>query len=85
MIDTKRPDKKRNSWVVVAVLLVLLLILYVASIGPAAWLANHNLINPHLAYAFYLPVRFIHDNCEPIRVLLDWYVGFWSKSAPLGC
>jgi hypothetical protein len=75
------PDQRRGSaaavWLVVAV--VLLLVLYVLSAGPAVRLFDHrgSPYQPYVA-AFYWPLIWLADMCQPIGNALQWYVSLWQ-------
>ena len=56
-------------------------LLYVASVGPAIALAERGVISDDEnspASKFYFPLRFAHENCEPIGQVLDCYTSFWE-------
>ncbi len=58
-------------------LLVILSVLYVLGIGPATWIGEHYPDTQGFLEAAYLPLAFLAENCEPIGMALDWYLGFW--------
>jgi hypothetical protein len=80
-----RPAEQRGSggarwgvWIVVA------LVLYVLSIGPADWALRHlNLSDSGVAmkiiHVFYLPLKWLDENCEPANVFFAWYGGLWPR------
>ena len=55
---------------------LMLLPLYVLSIGPVAWLVERN---PSLEYIgiIYAPIGFLADACQPIEDALMWYMELW--------
>jgi hypothetical protein len=63
-----------------AVVVVLVPLLYVLSIGPAAWLVNTGQLNGEEgspAYRFYSPIIWSANNCQPIDDALGWYYSLW--------
>jgi hypothetical protein len=59
---------------------VMLIALYVLSVGPAYWLCN----NPHISPWWqqwislpYFPLAWLRDNCEPFADALNWYLKWW--------
>jgi hypothetical protein len=86
MTGDQQPNP-RKSWLAPCVVAtVILLVLYVLSIGPQRWLYKRGYLgqNPEPAIlAFYWPLRVVADHCEPIRTALVWYGSFWdSENAP---
>jgi hypothetical protein len=71
---------------VLGVALVLVPLLYVLSIGPAAWLVNTGRLNGEdgsPAYRFYSPIIWTADNCRPVEASLEWYFSLWVPDAPI--
>jgi hypothetical protein len=65
-------------WFIVPVVLVLL---YVLSIGPAAWLNGRGLISE--PRALYSPVVSLGIYWTPFFTFLNWYVeGVWRSNIP---
>ena len=58
-------------------LFVILSVLYVLGLGPATWIGEHYPETQVLLETAYLPLGFLAENCEPIAVAFDWYLGFW--------
>jgi hypothetical protein len=50
-------------------LLVVLPILYVLSTGPAIWLYSRGYVSEKPIEDFYIPLRWVHDRCPPIKDL----------------
>jgi hypothetical protein len=73
------------KWTAVA-LLVLTPVLYVLSIGPAAWLHTRHLMPESLSSAtrhFYDPIHWIMGHGpEPVGRAITWYAQLWSANAP---
>jgi hypothetical protein len=76
----------RRWMTTIATTLVVLLVVYVLSVGPAAgWIAWRQRSEAGLSderieslESFYLPLIFIYVHCPPIRNPLDWYVDLWE-------
>lgn len=87
----KKPAKRERGSgaalvLVLAVVVVLLPLLYVLSIGPAAWLVNTGRLNGDEGsptYRFYSPIIWAADNYEPIEQALGWYFSLWEPEVPL--
>jgi len=77
---TELPDseaargKPGSLWILWIILVPLF---YVLSIGPAQRLAAMPGINPDILIVIYAPLRFVADNCPPIKSVLRWYVDLW--------
>src|SRR5262245_40461888 len=63
--------------VVCVVILVLVPLLYVASVGPAVWSASRGYIG-EWALVVYFPLELLADACEPIGTALERYVELWD-------
>ena len=70
--------ESRTSAAPVAVALTLLVfflpVLYVLSIGPAAWLVNHNYLNENFAEAIYFPVLAAAERSEWLEEILQTWM-----------
>jgi hypothetical protein len=79
--------KKAGFWPWVVALLIGLPLLYVASFGPACWIAQRTQ-NQYVIQAkdtVYLPlllVMLIEDDRGPIRQFLHWYMQVGYPDAP---
>jgi hypothetical protein len=78
------PAEKQNSRAapVVAgfiVTLLLLPVLYVLSIGPAAWLIEHGYLSDEAARWFYSPLVALAERSEFLSVWLMRYVELFEK------
>ena len=70
-------DRKRGSgWIIAAVLA--LPVLYVLSIGPAIWIADHISSKPYIRcfQVVYWPLRFLDET--PAMPLLEAYAQWWD-------
>jgi hypothetical protein len=79
-------DRKKPGWAFWAVVvLVALPVLYVASFGPACWLARDHLISDDVAVDTYRPLIHV-ANCGPSRIrrVVATYSGGRGNS-DLGC
>jgi hypothetical protein len=76
---------RKPLWPKLVVTALLLAVLYVASAGPAEWLAEHELlpeaIYPPLEIA-YVPLAWIYTHGpEPLRDAFHWYRKLWNPLA----
>lgn len=74
------------AFAVAIVTLVILPLLYVASIGPAVWLADRGLISTDEdsgAALFYRPLEIVVEHCEPVEEGLELYVSLWESDIPV--
>jgi hypothetical protein len=80
-------DERRPLWPWIVALLLGLPVLYVASFGPACWIA-HRTQNQYVIQAkdtVYLPlllIMLIDDDRGPIRQFLLWYMHVGYPDAP---
>ena len=73
-----RPRSERRSWPAVVLAVVLLLpVLYVASIGPAARMAKHGAYN-RTVRVVYWPVFWPSELSDRYDQLLYWYLLQWG-------
>jgi hypothetical protein len=63
--------------VTLTVLLVCILV-YVASLGPAYWATQRGLISHKTYMSVYAPLHWIGRNCAPLKAVGDGYLGFWG-------
>ena len=75
------PSRKKPGVAFWASVVVVAIVLYVASIGPAGWVAQ-NVSFPDLLgcyHTFYAPLIWAYDHVpERIRDAMDWYAGLWG-------
>jgi hypothetical protein len=57
---------------------MLLVALYVLSVGPMAWLVDRNYVdgNSPLLSTFYAPLGWLAAYCQPVERALEWYMDF---------
>jgi hypothetical protein len=70
-------NARSRSW---AGVLILLVALYVLSIGPVEWLDRHDFLPDPFReplVVFYTPIILLHDYFSSCRQFLDWYVDLW--------
>jgi hypothetical protein len=75
-----QPRRSRAGPAAAVLVMLLLLVGYVLSIGPAVLLLRRTEPNPQLAQAMqvvYYPVIWLHEY-TPLRGPLDAYVDFWE-------
>lgn len=64
------------SWGAVALVLLLAVVLYVLSIGPAAVIANRATATQPVVEVMYAPLEWLYEN-TPLRGPLRRYIDFW--------
>ena len=80
-------DERRKPgfsfWVTVTVIVAL--VAYPLSIGPATWLEAHGIreqipkVIDDAVFHFYAPLRWVLENSpEPVERAIRWCVSFWS-------
>ena len=81
MIDQ---PKKSGAWIKIPVVAVLLLVLYVLSIGPAVRYHStarlkaddpRNIVIVNL----YVPINWVCDRSMFVRESLEWYTNLWRE------
>jgi hypothetical protein len=83
MSDPARKDErtKISCGVVASVavfILVLLVSVYVLSVGPAVYLIEHGIIDQEPLEFFYLPLIWLAAIFEPFREAINWYAELWT-------
>jgi hypothetical protein len=70
--------------VIGAILLVLLtlLLIYVASLGPALLLHSHGMLNEDVGEAIYTPLVWAANSTAVIETPLSYYVSLWVPEDP---
>jgi hypothetical protein len=77
-MDKGRSSKTSPIWVIAAVLLPTLPTLYVLSLGPTLYLANHGFLWLGQALeGFYAPLIWIANQCDPLDRALKMYIAWW--------
>ena len=74
-------EREKRRWggpaiLTIAIILMLLLI-YVLSCGPADILRARGIIPVQGFIAFYSPLGFLSNHCPPFARLLEWYVNLF--------
>ena len=75
----ERDEKRGGSGCAIGLVLVVspLPVLYVLSIGPAAWMVNGN--NPPRTFqAFYYPLAWLAEHSRPFQDALGRYMDLWT-------
>ena len=74
-----RPRSERRSWPAVVAVGLLLPVLYVLSVGPAA--ATLRWAEPDSTFgtfeAAYAPLRWLNSAVPPIGEVIRWYASLW--------
>jgi hypothetical protein len=73
MTDRKKPGMA--FWATVA--LVVVLVAYPLSLGPATWLFNNGWLPGTAINWLYAPLAWIGEKSEPFGNALEWYVMLW--------
>jgi hypothetical protein len=67
-------DERKPLWPWIVALLIGLPVLYVASFGPACWLADRQIFS---CVEIYRPLAKLAARCPgPVRDAYDWYAGY---------
>ena len=74
----ERDEKSGAACLIVGVIGVMLPVLYVLGLGPAAYLGDRFPATYDFVRAIYEPLGFAGRNCQPIRTALDWYLSLWG-------
>jgi hypothetical protein len=77
MKETIERRKGSHAGAMLAVVL-LLPVLYVLSIGPAARLVFRGYMQPETVKAIYAPVQWLADQNHAVNFTLTWYVNLWK-------
>ena len=64
---------------IAVLLLIVALVGYVLSIGPAAYLVHHDVLPEQPLGYFYFPIVWIAQNNEPTAEFLIWYLNLWVE------
>jgi hypothetical protein len=67
-------DKPGRFWVM---WIVLALVVYVLSVGPAVRLAVRMPASKQGFLRIYAPLSFVANHCPPVKSFFEWYVGLW--------
>ncbi len=74
------PKRRARAWIAWTAG-VLLLLAYPLSMGPVTSYAinSGNLRLWQIANTAYAPIGWLRAHSEPLRSLIDWYMGFWGN------
>ena len=64
-------------WGIVGVALLFIPLLYVLSIGPAAWLSSREYLSQEATETFYYPLSLACKRFGWCQDAVNWYVEFW--------
>ena len=73
--DEPRARHARATWAVVGVLVLLLA--YPLSVGPAVWICNHGYMSEDAITPFYAPLKWLVERSELVGDGMGWYVALW--------
>jgi hypothetical protein len=77
--DARQSGGVAISVAIVVLVVVLLPLLYVASLGPAVWLLDHGYIAPRPVLIVYWPLESLAQESEAARDALTWYADFFRE------
>ena len=77
----ERERKSATPALLIVATAMMLLALYVASIGPAYRLAAYGQISESSYWRLYFPVLYPCDAWPAYSDALDWYVSLWRPSS----
>ena len=85
-MNEKQDERGRGGCVAFAIVAIILMLplLYAASVGPAFWLFTHDLL-PFSAdqfNGFYGPLNSVRAYLTPLDHVLDWWVRKWVDVGP---
>ena len=74
---SEHDEKRGGAGCVIGLVLVSLFlpVLYVLSIGPAAWLVKRT--DAQWICAIYYPLGLLGEYCQPLNDALEWYMKLW--------
>ena len=73
------PDSKRErSPLVIAALIASLPVLYVLSVGPAAWLQRHGIDEGNRFFWVYSPIHYLAEHSQVFREFMRWCISLWG-------
>jgi len=89
-VDNRGMDAKDTKWsggepilAILVLVLVLAPAIYVASLGPAVWLYEHQYVAPRVLVVVYWPLELLAQASPAAGDLLEWY-GNLFRERPLG-
>lgn len=74
---SEHQDKRGGSGCAIGAVLMMLPILYVLSLGPAAWLFNRSYISIDFFLTAYHPIFWVAEKVGWVNKAVEWYAGFW--------
>jgi hypothetical protein len=77
-MSDEQEKTSRTWWLILCA--AMLPVLYVLSVGPAAYVIERTRSGQEAGRLFYAPLIWLHDN-TPLRGPLEWYVRSWEKAA----
>jgi hypothetical protein len=72
-----KPKGNGMAWGIVGAALLLVPLLYVLSIGPAAWLSSRGYLSDGATETIYYPVILASEQFGWCQEVVNWYVDFW--------
>ena len=68
-----------NPMIVSLIAIVVMVSLYVFSIGPAALLRDHGMMTQATFLRLYAPIGWLYNNVPFVREVLEWYLKLWVQ------
>jgi hypothetical protein len=80
-VEPSEPRRGGGTWLL---WLLVLPVLYVLSIGPAAryFFLGSFTPSPRALHAFYSPLNFLYRKSSTVRHSMDWYINLWVAPRP---
>lgn len=85
MRDKSRPDKRSGGGATTIFVVLLLIGLYVASIGPAWGLAARDRIAIEPLQRIYIPLSWVGNRVPAVAHSVDWWMRLWEPNAATQC
>jgi hypothetical protein len=78
-------NRKKPGLAFWATVVVVVVLAYVLSFGPATWLYERQVVPDSAVTMIYAPVLSAYEYApRPIRQATDWYMALWSKKSDEG-
>lgn len=74
-------DPRRSGFGTLGWIVVVLLVVYPLSTGPAVKLAEHDMVSDTTLEIVYAPLIWLTEHCPPVKDFFDWYLSdVWKWS-----
>ena len=78
-------DRKKPSMAFWATMVLVAVVAYLLSTGPAIWLDSRSLLPAwaqEFVRAFYYPIELLGEDSDAVLNLYMWYTDYWRSSEP---